>query len=187
MSKKKEKKNKKGKKVNISLFLSITAIVISIFSLPVVNKTFEKAKIDIIDLGLMRTSDSILEKNYLLINNSGNTAKNIELHVKELDSHRNIFFREDSFTLKKDDKLGGISQNKVYEMKEFSSGEKVRVVIYVNFKNYLKINNIDTLIIDKPIAKPQSYYGPYIKKIKHSDGIERPKYDRFIELKKLSF
>lgn len=174
----KEKKRKKKKKVvtkaNISLTLSIIAILISVLSLPLVNKYFDKPNIEIIDKGFMKTNDSLVQKNYLLINNSKNTAKNIHLYTKELDYKRLVFFAEKGFVLEQNDYEGGKALNRVYKLDELAPGEKISFVIYVDFKNYLKVNGLDTMIVNKPISYPYPYYGPYVMKVKHSNGIEKP-------------
>lgn len=183
MSKKKKKK-KKSKKVDISLTLSFIAILISFFSLPMINKHFDKAKIEIIDMGLMKVDENLIQKYYLIKNNSGNTAKNIELHIHELDN-RDIVFIGAVVKLIKDDNLGGIAKNKFYEIEELASGQEIGVIIYANFPNYLEVNDIDTLILNKPIPKPRPYYGPYIEQLKHSDGIEKPTWKNTITLTEL--
>ena len=179
-----EKKNGKRKYL-ISLGLSLFAILVSVLALPYVNKHLDKAEIDIIDLGLMKYDETTLVHCYQLINKGPNTAKNVELHIKKLNDTLNVHFSEDTFTTKKDDKLNGLAKNNVYVMREFSSGEEVTVSIFTDFKKYLEVNNIDTLILNSSVAKPKTYYGPFIKKIKHSDGIHRPKWENTIVLKRL--
>ena len=186
MSKKKKKK-RKSKKVDISLALSIIAILISFFSLPMVNKHFDKAKIEIIDLGLSKAKgENLMRKSYLLINNSGNSAKNVDLHMSILQSDW-VFFSKKGFTMKEDDKLGGTAKNLVYQIEEFPSQFQLEITIFSPYSQYLKANNIDTLIYEKPLRKPQLYYGPYITEIIHSDGVQTPRLKEYIELKEANY
>jgi hypothetical protein len=187
MSKKKKKK-RKSKKVDLSLALSIIAILISIFSLPMVNKYFDKAKIEIIDLGITKFKNKdLIRKEYLLVNNSGNTAKNIKLRFKILQGDWVWFQKKGFFNKIATDSIGGaIAKEYIYETDQFASNQSIYIKIYSSYSEYKKTNNLDSLVLNEPFLKPDTYYGPYIAEVIHSDGVETPRHKRYLELKEIN-
>ena len=183
MTKKKSKKDKnkktqdsngKDKKTNLPLILSVLAILISlgqlIFTIPIVLRYFDRVEIQATELGLSKPTDkNYIQSSFLIRNNGKNTAENVELHLRILKGD-NVLFIPEVFRLSKDDKKNGIAKNLIYKCDELVPGENVRIYVYSDFDNYLRINSIDTLIYEKTVAKPEFDYGPYMTNLKHSKG-----------------
>jgi len=174
MRKKKKKSKKKSEKtkVNISLVLSIVAILISlgqlIFDNPYFLKFVNKVEISASELGVSKHKDEDYLKSTFLIRNKGkNTAKNVELHLRILKDD-NVMIEPKVFFRKTNDNNGGIAKNLIYECDELVPGEIVRIDVYSDYSNYLKINSIDTLFFNKKAARPKVPYGPHLKSLKHS-------------------
>ncbi len=190
MTKKKKKKkqaidnpesNKKEKKSNLPLVLSILAILISlgqlIFTVPVVLKYFDKVELKAVEFDIEKPiDDDYVRTSFVIINTGDNTAENVELHLRVLKNDK-ILFVPEVFNLTKDDTKGGIARNLIFKCEELVPGEKVRFFVHSDFSEYLKTNSIDTLYFNKPVTRPELSYGPYITVLKHSLGkvlLERP-------------
>ncbi len=190
MTKKKKKKkqvidnpesNKKEKKSNLPLVLSILAILISlgqlIFTVPVVLKYFDKVELKAVEFDIEKPiDDDYVRTSFMIINTGDNTAENVELHLRVLKNDK-ILFVPEVFNLTKDDTKGGIARNLIFKCEELVPGEKVRFFVHSDFSEYLKTNSIDTLYFNKPVTRPELSYGPYITVLKHSLGkvlLERP-------------
>ena len=179
MKKKKKKSKSKSRKtkINISLVLSIIAILISlvqlVFDNPYFSKFINKIEISASELGIAKhKNEDYLKSSFLIRNNGKNTAKNVELHLRILRDD-NVTIEPELFFLKKDDNKGGIAKNLIYKCDELVPGEIVRIDVYSDYSNYLKINSIDTLFFNEKAAKPKTPYGPYLKSLKHSQKVVR--------------
>ena len=140
-NKNKEKKDKenlkskaKRKKINLPLYLSVIAILISlgqlIFTIPVVLKYFEKVELKVIEYELAKKKDDdFVRTSFLIVNTGKNTARNVELHLRLLKDDK-ILFVPEVFNLVKDDTKGGIAKNIIYECDEIVPGEKVRFFVF---------------------------------------------------------
>ncbi|MEF3079250.1 hypothetical protein [Winogradskyella poriferorum] len=184
MGKKKEKKKKSKVEFNdresfkqqkpskLPLYLSILAILISfgqlVFTVPIVLKYFDRVEIEAKELGIAKPiNEDFIKSSFIIRNTGNNTAENVELHLRILDDD-NVVFIPDVFRLVKDDNRDGITKNLIYKCDELVPGEHVRISVFSNFVDYLKINNIDTLYFNKPIKRPEFNFGPYISGLKHS-------------------
>ncbi len=176
MNKKKKSGKKKSQKlrVNISLWLSIIAILISlgqlIFDNPFFLKHFNQVEINATELDVSKSIDGDKIKSSFLIENIGkNTAKNVEIRLRVLEKS-SVIITPDIFELVNPEEPLTPARNLLYRCDELVPGDKIKLLVFSDFSDYLKINSLDTLYYNKTRARPERDYGPYISGMKHSLG-----------------
>ena len=173
MGKEKSKKGRKHK-VNISLFLSIVAILVSmgqlIFDNPYFLKNFNKVELTATELGISKepASDKI-ESSFIVENIGRNTAQDVEIQLRVLKDSK-VIIMPNTFTLENPSVPETPVKNLIYKCDAVVPGEKIRIYVLSDFEDYLNINKLDTLMYNTRTAKPLFDYGPYISSAKHSKG-----------------
>lgn len=171
----KSKKNKKRKtKLNISLWLSIFAILISlgqlVFTMPFVLKQFEKVELKAMEIEFSKPKDLDVLNTYFIVMNTGkNTAENVELQIRTFNEDW-VTFNPDIFELVKGENTSAPIKNLIYRCDAIVPNETVKIFIKSKYSNYLDFYSIDTLEYNKPIPLPKYQYGPTIIYLKHSLG-----------------
>ena len=74
-----------------------------------------------------------------------------------------------------------------YRCDKIVPGEKVRIYVFSDYKNYLKTYELDTLSYDKPIDLHKYPYGPRIVNLKHSLNKVNIERQKSILLRKLNY
>ncbi|MEP0263408.1 hypothetical protein [Dokdonia sp.] len=120
------------------------------------------------------------------MNTGNNTAENVELHIRILKDDK-IMFVPDIFNHVKGENKEGLAGNLFYKCDKIVPGERVRIYVFSNYKNYLKTHNLDTLIYNKRIDVHKPAYGPNIINLKHSLGKVEIQRQNSILLRKLNY
>jgi hypothetical protein len=154
--------------------LSIIAIIISVgqlfFDNPYFLKYFNKVELVSTEIGINKAPNSNrLESEFLIENIGDNTAKNVEIQLRVLRDSK-VFFMTNTFSLINPEVPKTPVRNLIYRCDAMLPGEKVKIYIWSDFKHYLEVNNIDTLLYNTRTSRPKHDYGPYITRAKHASG-----------------
>lgn len=169
------KKKKKNSKVNISLVLSVLAIVISsgqlIISSPFFMKYYNSTELIAVENSIAKHPLSNRIESVFLIKNIGeNSAKEIELSLRTLHNDYVRFVPPDVFELAKSEKIDPVLPDLKYKCKSLVPNEEVRIIVSSSFEEYLLSNQLDTLLINRKVRRPNYQTGPFINYLKFSDG-----------------
>lgn len=174
MGKSKKKKKNRKIKLNISVLLSVIALIVSVvhayYSMPFVLKQFEKVELKAMEIEFSKPKDLDILNTYFIITNTGsNTAKNVELQIRTFNEDW-VIFNPDIFELVKGENTSAPIKNLIYRCDAIVPNETVKVFIKSKYSNYLDFYSIDTLEYNKPLPLPEYQYGPTIIYLKYSLG-----------------
>jgi hypothetical protein len=162
------------KKINLSFFISIAALIISViqlvFTSPYFLDAYNKPSIIATEKTQYLSTDGKTANFVFEIFNSGrNTAENVNLRFRCFEKDK-IQFMPSEVTEIKSDKEGIPIRNHTYEIKSLVPGESYILFIYSDAKRLAEYLNLDSLEVSKKYEKPELFIGPFLEMVKSEKG-----------------
>lgn len=162
------------KKINLSLIISVAALIISaiqlIFTSPYFLDSYNKPSITATEKPQYLSKDGKTATFvFEIFNNGRNTAENVNLRFRCFAKDE-IQFMPSEVTEIKSDEEGIPIRNYTYEIKSLVPGESYILFIYSDAKRLAEYLNLDILEINKKYKKPELFMGPFLEMVKSEKG-----------------